>query len=95
LSRKNKENKKKTKKKNLEVLEEEDRGGVRLEREIELEATIQQAYSAIIAADHHFPSAARTALDLPCRHILGNGALSSVFLLEELEFSPLIHDFFQ
>ena len=83
------------KKKYLEVLEEEDRGGVRLEREIELEATIQQAYSAIIAADHQLPSAARTTLDLPCRHIFGNEALSPVFLLKELEFSPLIHDFFK
>lgn len=57
---------------------------------IELKAAIEQADGAIIAANHHLPSSARAALNLPC-DFLGNRAFSCVFFLEELELPPLVH----
>lgn len=61
-----------------------------MEAVAEVEAAVEEADGAVVAADHHLPSAAGAALDLAA-YFLGNRALSRQFLLEELEFPPLVH----
>ena len=75
----------------LELLEEEDGRRVSLEAEIEVKSAIQEAYSAVIAADHQLPSAAGTTLDFSTDLLWDFAFPSSQFLLEELEFPPLVH----
>lgn len=62
-----------------------------LEGVVEVEATIEQADDAIVAADHHPPSAARAALDSPAHLLRYPIRFPAAFLLEELEFPPLVH----
>ena len=62
-----------------------------LEAEIEVKSAIQEAYSAVIAADHQLPSAAGTTLDFSTDLLWDFAFPSSQFLLEELEFPPLVH----
>lgn len=78
----------------LELLEEEDWGGVSLEAEIELEAAIKEAYGPVVAADHYLSSATWAVRDVST-NFLRDRALSSVFLLEEIEFPPLVHFLFE
>lgn len=61
-----------------------------LEAVIELEAAIEQAHPAVVAADHELPPAAGAAGD-PAAHLLRDGASPPQLLLEELELPPLIH----
>lgn len=62
-----------------------------LEGVVEVEAAIEQDNGAVVAADHHLPSAARTAFDSPAHLLRYPIRFPSAFLLEELEFPPLVH----
>lgn len=62
-----------------------------LEGVIEIEAAIEQADSAIVAADHHFPPPARAASNRPVHLLRHSIGFPGIFLLEELEFPPLVH----
>lgn len=70
------------------MLKEENGGGVSLETGIELDAAIEEADGSVIGADDDFATATRTAL-----YISGDFLwyFASVFLLEEVEFPPLVH----
>lgn len=75
----------------LELLEEEDGRRVSLEAEIEVEAAVQEAYSAVVAADHQLPSAAGATLNFSTDFLWDFAFPSSQFFLEELELPPLVH----
>lgn len=63
---------------------------MRLEAVVELQPPIEQADGAVVAADDDLPPAARAASDV-AGDVLGDRALPGEFLLEELEFPPLVH----
>lgn len=70
------------------MLKEEDGGRVSLETGIELDTAIDEADGSVVRADDDFTTATGTTL-----YISGNiiRDLTSVFLLEEVEFSPPVH----
>lgn len=70
------------------MLKEEDGGRMSLETGIELDTTIEEADGSVVRADDDFTTATGTTL-----YISGNiiRDLTSVFLLEEVEFSPPVH----
>lgn len=97
-----KQNKLKIWKKNLELLNKENRRRMRLKRIIELESSIEEANGSIIKTSYHFTPSTRTTLDflllLFLFHVvvilfffLWNCAFCNVLLLEEFELPPLIH----
>jgi hypothetical protein len=77
----------------LELLEEEDGGGVGLEPVGEAEPAIEESYSAVVAPYRHAAAAARKAghsaryIGWHCLTATAPGRL----LLEELELAPLVH----
>jgi hypothetical protein len=80
----------------LELLEEEDGGGVGLEPVGEAEAAIEDADGAVVAAYRDAAAAARAAGD-SARDLGWHGrsaaspAAPGRLLLEELELAPLVH----
>jgi len=70
------------------VLKEEDGGRVSLETGIELYTAIEEADGSVVRADDDFATATGTTLYIS-GYILRY--LASVFLLEEVKFSQLIH----
>lgn len=89
-------------KKNLELLNKENRRRMRLKRIIELESSIEEANGSIIKTSYHFTPSTRTTLDFPLLlflfHVVvilffffWNCAFCNVLLLEEFELPPLIH----